>query len=139
MAGLSVNKINRNETKHKEKIKKQIKHFSSELTEYSNENVMLVGDSKVRHLFNEMSDINYVHMVWRSGSELGNPELGRQVDRYVQRYNNPTIITWFGTCELTRFINTSGHGRKYIDVVPNFNNIVDILVIRYMAYKQRLI
>ena len=136
MAGLSENKIIRNEKKHTEKLCKQITHFSKKLNEFSNENVMLVGDSKVRHIYNEMADINYVRMLWRSGAELNNTQLVPQVDRYVRRYNNPTIIVWFGTCELTHF---TGNTRKYIDIVPNFDNIVFTLMTRYVAYKQRLI
>ena len=85
MAGLSENKIVRNEKKHGEKMRKQIKHFSAELTDFSSENVMMVGDSKVRHLFNEMTDINYVNMVWRSGADIDNNQLRIQVDRYVRR------------------------------------------------------
>ena len=45
MAGLSENKLLRNENKHKEKIKKQIKLFSNKITEFTDENVLLVGES----------------------------------------------------------------------------------------------
>lgn len=79
MAGLSENKLLRNENKHKEKIKKQIKLFPNKITEFTDENVLLVGDSKVRHLYDVMSDHTHLRMVWRSGAELENNQLTPQV------------------------------------------------------------
>ena len=137
MAELSVNKIKRQEVINDNKIKKQIRHFSEKLNgEFSCENVLLVGDSKIRHLNYEMADKTYLRMIWRSGANIDNEYLVKQTDRYIRRYNNPAIIAWFGTCELTRV--TDKH-KKYIDLAPNFTNVVDIVVDKYRTYKHNRI
>lgn len=133
MAGLSEAKIERNERLNEEKTFKQIKYFSAKLTdEFTMENIIVIGDSKVRHLFYEMGDRTFLRMLWRSGANIDNDFLTREADRYITRYNNPGIIAWFGTCELTRVVDKVN---KYIDIVPNITNIVDILADKYRAYK----
>ena len=71
MAGLSEAKIERNERLNDKKTEKQIIHFSKKLTqEFSNENVLFIGDSKIRHLYNESRNRTFLRMLWRSGAKI---------------------------------------------------------------------
>ena len=90
--------------------------------EYSGESAIIIGDSKVRHLDAEMTDKTHIRTVWRSGAELNNHHITRELDRHIMRYNNPIVLLWFGTCEITRFVGPEVGGRKkYIDLVLNFS------------------
>ena len=79
-----------------------------------------------------MDNKTYLRTAWRSGANIEDEFLIRKADTYIRRYNNPVIITWFGTCELTRVIDKH---KKYIDIVPNITNVVDILADKYRTYK----
>ena len=133
MAGLSEAKIERNERLNDKKTEKQIIHFSKKLTqEFSNENVLFIGDSKIRHLYNESGNRTFLRMLWRSGAKIDDYYLTKEADKYIRRYNNPAIIVWFGTCELTQVVDKH---KKYIDLVDNISNIVTILADKYRTYK----
>ena len=54
-------------------------------------------------------------MHWRGGASIDDAFLINKADRYIRRYNNPTILAWFGTCKLTQFIEKR---KKYIDLAP---------------------
>ena len=137
MAGLSVAKVNRNETKHCKKIRKQVEHFKQQLNdEFFGENAILVGDSKLRHLSIEMSSKTHINIIWRSGAPLEHNYLTQQVNRHIGRYANPVVLLWFGTCEFTGFID-GNKKNNYINLVPNFNNVTTTLINKYTAYKQR--
>lgn len=139
MAGLSEAKVNRNETLHCKKIRKQVVHFNEQLNDdFFGENAILVGDSKLRHLYFEMNSRTHINMTWRSGAKLDHDYLTLIVDRHIQRYAKPTVLLWFGTCEFTEF-SAGNKKKKYIDLAPNFNGIIDVLITKYMAYKQRCI
>ena len=93
MAGLSEAKIERNEKLNDKKTKRQIVYFSEKLPqEFTNENVLIIGNSKVRHLYDEMDNYTFIRTLWRSGANIENEYLTREADKYIRRYNNPAII-----------------------------------------------
>ena len=133
MAGLSEAKIERNEKLNDKKTKRQITYFSEKLPrEFTNENVLVIGDSKVRHLYEEMDNQTFIRTLWRSGANIENEYLTGEADKYIRRYNNPALIVWFGTCELMRVVDKH---KKYIDLVDNVSNEVAILADKYRTYK----
>ena len=132
---ISEKKIQRNERINGKTIKKNIQKYKAELTDELKHNVLLVGDSKVRHVENEMTDNTHLQSFWRSGAKLDNSMLLPHIDRHLNRYNKPIVLLWFNTCYLTNFITGQ---RKYIDLSDN-NNIVNTVIDKYTSFKQRKI
>ena len=49
---------------------------------------------------------------------------------------NPVILLWYNTCHLTKFTNKD---RKFLELTDNYEDIVNITINKYIAFKQRLI
>ena len=113
--------------------KKRLLKHSKELTDKLKHNAILIGDSKVRHLENEMTANTDLTTFWRSGATLDNPILKQYVDRHISRFNKPIVILFFNTCHLTKptYIRS-----KYVDLVDNADDIVNITIEKYREYKQ---
>lgn len=133
---ISDKKLKKNETLHVNKIPGLIKRYEAQLTDDLNHNVILVGDSKVRHIDLEMTAQTNLTNFWRKGAEVENTQLLPHIHRHIQRHSKPIVLLWFNTCHLTKFDNND---RKFINLVDNFDDIVNITINKYTALKQRLI
>ena len=54
--------------------------------------------------------------------------------RHIARFNKPILILIFNTCYLTTVTNKE---TKYIDLVSNSDDIVNIVIEKYRVFKQR--
>ena len=132
---ISESKVKKNEDVHIKGLSKRIEKYKAELTNELKHNVLLIGDSKVRHIENEMTNNTHISAFWRSGSTLDNPVLKRHMNRHLYRFNKPVIILWFNTCYLTRVTDKI---RKYIQITANAN-IINYIINEYTAFKQQMI
>ena len=130
---ISDTKVNKNEEIRINWIRRQVTRYSSELTEDLKHNALLIGDSKLRHLENEMTNKTHVMSFWRSGATLENPALRKHVDRHISKYNKPIVICLFNTCYLT---SVSDRIRKYIEITQNSDDIVNFIIEQYTQFKQ---
>ena len=130
--------MDRKRNMHLDKTAKQVELFNQKLNDnFSDNNALIVGDSKVRHL-SEVSNVkNHVRMIWRKGANINNAFLTRETGRYISRYRRRgpvTILLWHGTCELTTVID-----REKLHI--NFStrpDLVNRILADYMAYKERI-
>lgn len=90
----------------------------------------MIVKSKLRKWNDRNTDIT---AFWRSGVTIDNPVLKQYVDRHITRFNKPIVIRFFNTCHLTKptYIRS-----KYVDLVDNANEIVNITINKYIEYKQ---
>lgn len=130
---ISEKKLNKNAEIRKKWFTQRINKYEKELTDDLNHNVLLIGDSKVRHLENEMTAKTNLTCFWRSGGKLDNVMLKRHVDRHISHFNNPIVVFLFNTCYLTDFIDGS---RTYIDLVENSDTVVNSVIDTYLQFKQ---
>ena len=133
---ISEKKLNKNEDLLLERIPTLRKRFEEQLTDDLKHNVLIVGDSKVRHLDQEMTAKTNLTNFWRKGAEIDNTRLNPHIYRHIQRQTNPIVLLWFGTCHLTKFTDQS---RTFIDIVDNHDEIINRIVDKYTQFKQRLI
>ena len=133
MREISDKKIEKNAEIRKKWFIRRINKYEKEITDDLNHNVLLIGDSKVRHLENEMTAKTNLTAFWRSGGKLDNVMLKRHIDRHISHFNQPIVVLYFNTCYLTDFITGS---RKYVDLVENSDTVVNRLVDTYMQFKQ---
>lgn len=139
MAGLSENKVKRNRDKHSIKIDNQVELYNQKLSdEFIDNNAIIVGDSKVRNLYDICNTRNHVRMIWRKGASIDNVFLNRETLSHIARYRNRgpvTVILWHGTCELTNIID---RGTLHINF-SNQPNIVNQIATNYRNYKDRIL
>ena len=64
---ISLNKIQKNEEVQCKVIKSRISKFSKQLSDDLKHNALLVGDSKVRHIEQQMTAKTNISAFWRSG------------------------------------------------------------------------
>ena len=131
---ISEKKIAKNEDLQLNLIKNNIVKYGAELTDDFKHNSVLIGDSKVRHLEELMTNKTHIVSFWRSGATLDNVALRRHVDRHISRYNRPVVILFFNTCSLTGF---SDETRTYIDLTENSAEIVNVIIEQYKQFKQQ--
>ena len=140
MAGLSEAKISRNQDLHTDKINRQVLHFTGKLNEtFTDNNAIIIGDSKVRHLFQVSNVRNHVRMLWRKGAAVNNTFLNKETVKYIRKYRNRgrgpvTVLLWHGTCELTTVIDRK-KGHINISSRPD---LVNGVAADYMAYRERI-
>ena len=138
MTGLSVAKIARNRNLHTEKIDRQVLYHTGKLNDtFSDNNSIIIGDSKVRHLFQISNARTHVRMLWRKGAAVNNSYLNRETVKYIMKYRGRgpvTILLWHGTCELTTVLDRK---KGHINI-SNRPDLVNRVAANYMAYKQRI-
>ena len=138
MAGLSEAKINKNRDLHTDKIDKQVEHFVGKLNKtFSDNNAIIIGDSKVRHLSQVSNVQNHVKMIWRKGATVNNTFLNRETFRFIRKYRTRgpvTVLLWHGTCELTSvFDRNKGHIN-----ISNRADLANRIAADYITYKERI-
>ena len=70
---------------HTEKINRQVLHFTGKLNEtFADNNAIIIGDSKVRHLFQVSNVRNHVRMLWRKGAAVNNTFLNKETVKYIE-------------------------------------------------------
>lgn len=131
---ISEKKILKNEEVHDKVIKTRTTKFTKQLCNDLKHNALIVGDSKVRHLEKQMTAKTNITAFWRSGAKLDNYSLKKHIDRHIARFNRPIVILVFNTCYLTTV--TDKHA-KYIDLVPNEDEIVNFVIEKYRDFKQQ--
>ena len=131
---ISENKIHKNEEVQCNVIKNRIAKRRQELSDELKHNALIVGDSKVRHIEQQMSAKTNLSSFWRSGAILSNDSLNKHIDRHIARFRKPIVILLFNTCYLTTVTNRE---TKYIDLVSNSDDIVNIVIEKYREFKQR--
>ena len=130
---ISDKKVKQNGEVHKKWVEGRISKYEKELTGKLNHSTILIGDSKVRHLENEMVSATNLTCFWRSGAKLDDVALKRHIDRHISQFNEPIVVLLFNTCYLTNFV---AGNRKYIDLVNNVDEIANIIVETYRRFKQ---
>lgn len=131
---ISDKKIQQNEVVQGNVIKSRIKKHTKELSNDLKYNALLVGDSKVRHIQQLMTAQTNLSAFWRSGSTLNNRCLKQYIDQHISRFNRPIVILLFNTCYLTYVTDKE---RKFIDLVPNSDDVVNSTIESYRAFKQQ--
>ena len=89
---ISDKKLKKNETLHVNKIPGLTKRYEAQLTDDLNHNVILVGDSKVRHIDLEMTAQTNLTNFWRKGAEVENTQLLPHIHRHIQRHSKPIVL-----------------------------------------------
>ena len=133
---ISEKKLKKNEDIHVNSIPSLTKRYEAELTDDLKHNVIIAGDSKVRHIDLEMTARTNLTNFWRKGAQIENSQLLTHIYRHVQRHTNPVVLLWYNTCHLTKFTNKD---RKFLELTDNYEDIVNITINKYIAFKQRLI
>lgn len=131
---ISKNKVHKNEEVQCKVVKSRITKFSKQLSDDLKHNALIVGDSKVRHIEQQMAAKTNISSFWRSGATLDNYSLKKHMYRHIARFNKPILILIFNTCYLTTVTNKE---TKYIDLVSNSDDIVNIVIEKYRVFKQR--
>lgn len=130
---ISEKKVNKNEEVHIKSLDKFIEKHGKELTDDLRHNILLIGDSKVRHLESEMTARTNISCFWRKGAKLDNNVLRKHIDRHILRHQNPTVFLFFSTCYLTEVVDKK---KGLIDLVGNSEDIVNIIIEKYTQFKQ---
>lgn len=118
---------------HFKHLQKQLPKQLSYNYNIHDKNVILRSDSKGRCLLPYFTNSKRFSLIYRSGAKISDNFMQEYTINKIRRTNNPLVILFFGTCELT-----VKHG-KYILLPQDPQERVQQIIEQYIEYKQRII